>query len=138
MRRTLVYRQAVPVLRVSDVARSVAWYRDVLGLVGDPFPAAPPHRFAILRRGGAEVMLRDGGDPSRAPRGPYDWDLYLRVEGVSLRELYAALRGADLAARRLERMAYGMSEFEVIDPDGHRICLAQELPDAGDLPTPEV
>jgi catechol 2,3-dioxygenase-like lactoylglutathione lyase family enzyme len=132
-----MYRRAVPVLWVSDVASSVAWYRDVLSFAGDPFPAAPPHRFAILRRGGAEVMLRDGGEPGRAPRGPYDWDLYLRVEGVSLRDLYAALQRAGLIARRLERMAYGLAECEVIDPDGHRVCLAQELPEMGDLPAPE-
>ena len=49
---------AVPAFRVANVARSMAWYRDVLGLVADPFgPPADPS-FAILRRDGAELMLQ--------------------------------------------------------------------------------
>jgi catechol 2,3-dioxygenase-like lactoylglutathione lyase family enzyme len=39
------------VLRVADVARSTAWYRTYLGFAGDPFPAAPPHEFAMLLYG---------------------------------------------------------------------------------------
>ena len=42
--------QAVPLLRVADVTRSIEWYRSILGFVADPFPAQPPHEFAILRQ----------------------------------------------------------------------------------------
>jgi catechol 2,3-dioxygenase-like lactoylglutathione lyase family enzyme len=42
---------ATPVLRVADVAKSIAFYRDTLGFTGDPFPEKPPYEFAILRRG---------------------------------------------------------------------------------------
>ena len=53
-------RSQVPLLRVANVGRSIEWYHSTLGFVGDPFPAAPPHEFAILRHGQAEIMLRRG------------------------------------------------------------------------------
>ena len=48
----------VPLFRVADVARSIAWYSDVLGFDADPFPPTPPYEFAILRLGPIELMLR--------------------------------------------------------------------------------
>jgi catechol 2,3-dioxygenase-like lactoylglutathione lyase family enzyme len=62
-------QRAVPVLRVSDVARSAAWYRDTLGFDVDPFPATLPYDFAILRHGPAELML----GCSDVPR-PANWE----------------------------------------------------------------
>lgn len=130
-------QRAVPVLRVADVGRSVAWYRDVLGFAADPFPAAPPYQFAILRHGPVELMLRcDEGALRRSPK-PYDWDVYLRLEETPFREVHAKLHAAGLVTRRLERMFYGLAEFELTDPDGHVICLSQALNHADDLPTPE-
>ena len=132
----MAIKQAVPLLRVADVARSMAWHRDTLGFVGDPFPPAPPHEFAILRQGGVELMLRRGSPPVRSKPRPYDWDVYLRREGGRFREVFAAFTARGIVTRRLERMFYGLAEFEITDPDGYVICLSQQLEDAGDLPTP--
>ena len=132
----MAIKQAVPVLRVADVGRSIEWYRGTLGFVGDPFPATPPHQFAILRHGPAEMMLRRGSAPIRVRPGPYDWDVYLRLEGSRFRELFAQLSARGLVTRRLERMFYGLAEFEITDPDGYVVCLSQLLEEAGDLPTP--
>lgn len=129
--------RAVPLLRVADVARSIAWYRGTIGFVGDPFPAHPPHEFAILRHGSAELMLRRGAPPARPKPRPYDWDVYLRLEGSRFRELCAQLNARGIVTRRLERMPYGLAEFEITDPDGWVICLSQPLDDASDLPAPE-
>jgi uncharacterized glyoxalase superfamily protein PhnB len=132
----MAIQQAVPLLRVADVARSIEWYRSTLGFAGDPFPAAPPHQFAILRHGPAELMLRRGSPPVRSKPRPYDWDVYLRLEGSPVRELFAQLSARGIVVRRLERMFYGLAEFEITDPDGYVLCLSQALEDAGDLPTP--
>ena len=129
--------QAVLLLRVADVARSIEWYRGTLGFVGDPFPGAPPHEFAILRHGQVELMLRRGSPPVRPTPRPYDWDVYLRREGSRLREVFAAFSTRGIVTRRLERMPYGLAEFEITDPDGYVICLSQLLEDASDLPTPD-
>jgi len=130
--------QAVPLLRVSDVLRSMEWYRSNLGFAGDPFPAAPPHQFAILRQGPAELMLRLGKPHARPQPRPYDWDVYLRCETGRFREVFEAFCARDMVTRRLERMFYGLAEFETIDPDGYVICLSQLLEDACDLPTPAI
>jgi catechol 2,3-dioxygenase-like lactoylglutathione lyase family enzyme len=133
----MIIRQAVPLLRVADVARSIQWYRETLGFVGDPFPASPPHAFAILRNGKTEMMLRRGS-PARPQPRPYDWDVYLRLEGGHFRELFAQFSTRHIVTRRLERMFYGLAEFEIADPDGNVICLSQLLEDSSDLPTPTV
>lgn len=130
--------QAVPLLRVADVARSIEWYRVTLGFVGDPFPAAPPHAFAILRHGPVELMLRRSPPPVRPQPRPYDWDIYLRREGTRFREVFSAFSARGIVTRRLERMPYGLAEFEITDPDGHVICLSQRLDDASDLPIPAI
>ena len=128
--------QAVPLLRVADVARSIEWCRGTLGFVGDPFPASPPHAFAILRHGRAEMTLRSGSPPARVKPRPYDWDVYLRLEGSRFRQVFAQFSTRGIVTRRLERMFYGLAEFEITDPDGYVICLSQLLEDASDLPTP--
>ncbi len=128
---------AVPVLRVADVARSIDWYRAMFGFVGEPFPAQPPYEFAILRHGSTELMLRRGSPLVRPQPRPYDWDVYLRLEGSRFRELFAQLNERGIVTRRLERMFYGLAEFEITDPDGYVICLSQPLENADDLPTPD-
>ena len=132
----MAIKLAVPVLRVVNVARSLEWYRGCLGFVGDPFPAAPPYDFAILRHGPVELMVRRGLPPVRPPPPPYDWDVYLRLEGSRFREVFAAFNTRGIVTRRLERMFYGLAEFEITDPDGYVICLGQLLEDASDLPMP--
>ena|SRR5436190_17905685 len=132
------FTHAVPVLRVADVARTMDWYRGTLGFVANPFPANPPHQFAILRQGPAEMMIRCGVAPVRPKPQPYDWDVYLRLEGSRFRELFAQLSSRGFVTRRLERMFYGLAEFEITDPDGYVICLSQLLEDASGLPTPAV
>ena len=134
----MAIKLAVPVLRVTDVARSIEWYRGTLGFVGDPFPATPPYAFAILRQGQVELMLRRGPPPVRPQPRQYDWDVYLRREGSRFREVHAAFETRGIVTRRLERMPYGLAEFEITDPDGYVICLSQELENASDLPMPVV
>jgi len=133
---TVPLTHAVPVLRVADVARSLTWYQTVLGFRGDPFPAQPPHAFALLRHGPVELMLRND-PPAPRPRRPYQWDVYLRLQDTPFREVFARLAAAGVTSRRLERMPYGLTEFEITDPDGNVLCLSQGGGADGDLPTPE-
>jgi uncharacterized glyoxalase superfamily protein PhnB len=136
MSQAMHVERAVPVLRVADVAHSIDWYRTMLGFVGDPFPATAPHEFAILRQGKTELMLRRGLPPVRPNPRQYDWDVYVRCQSTQFRAVYAALSEQGVVTRRLERMFYGLAEFEITDPDGYVLCLSQELEDAGDLPLP--
>ena len=130
--------KAVPVLQVADVGVSIKWYREMLGFSADPFPESPPHQFAILRHGQTELMLRCGSSNALAAQRQYKWDVYLRLGGGQIRQLFARLASHGVVSRRLERMFYGLAEFEIRDPDGYVLCLAEELGDAQDLPTPEL
>jgi catechol 2,3-dioxygenase-like lactoylglutathione lyase family enzyme len=127
---------AVPLLRVSDVARSAAWYREALGFEVDLFPEQPPYEFAILRHGPAEIMLRRGSEGR--PANWCGWDVYVRLTH-GLREMYAKLdTKPGTVTRDLEWMPYGDAEFDVRDPDGYVLCFSQVLADASDLPRPAV
>ncbi len=128
-------KQAVPVLRVADVGRSMAWYCQALGFMGDPFPARSPHEFAILRHGITEIMLRRGTPTAQAAPKPYDWDVYLRLMDTQFRKIFKLLGEQGIINRPLEVMPYGLTEFEIVDPDGYVICLSQLLDDTSDLPT---
>ena len=81
-------------------------------------------------------MLRRGTPPAQPKARQYDWDIYLRREGERFREIFEAFNARGIVTRRLERMPYGLAEFEITDPDGYVICLSQSLENASDLPMP--
>jgi uncharacterized glyoxalase superfamily protein PhnB len=132
-----VITNAIPVLEVVDVARTIDWYREMLGFTASPFPKEPPFHFAILDHRGAEIMLMCGTPAARPQPRQYRWDVYLRLQGQKLRETYATLSQRGVVTSRLERMFYGLAEFEITDPDGYVLCLSEALQDDDDLPTPE-
>lgn len=123
----------VPVLQVADVERSINWYASVFGFEADPFPDAPPYSFAILRRDCTEIMLQcNERAVGEGPQG--GWSVYLRMAGGQLLEFAEAVRKHTELAREPERMLYGQVEFEVVDPDGHVICVAEPLPTEAKVP----
>jgi catechol 2,3-dioxygenase-like lactoylglutathione lyase family enzyme len=124
----------VPVLRVPDVARSAAWYAAHLGFTPDPFPATPPYDFCILRRDATELMLRRSVLPVVRVPTAYDWDVYLRLSGGELTAVLDHARRSTPLVRGPELMPYGQVEFELEDPDGHRICVAEALEDTRGFP----
>ena len=130
--------RAVPVLKVVDVGRSIAWYSSVFEFTADPFPDSPPYSFAILCRDGAQIMLQGIGDAAAQQRPSSvhsEWDVYLRVHGGNLLALAEATQERTKLLRGPERAFYGQVEFEVADPDGHRICVGEPLPAAPNIPT---
>lgn len=120
---------ATPVLGVPDVGRTMAWYRDVLGFTTDPFPADPPHAFAILERSRTQIMLQrlQAGEPPRPPS--VGLDVYLRVGGHTLMELWETIRDKVEVVEPPTRRFYGDTEFVIRDPDGRLLCLSEFLPE---------
>ncbi len=53
-----------------------------------------------------------------------------------IRELFANLSTQPFLLQRRKRMFYGQAEFELTDPDGYGICIAEPLTEMSDLPTP--
>src|SRR5262252_3664778 len=116
-----------PLLVVSDLQRSIAFCRSALGF-GEASVWGEPPCFAMLSRDGFELMLSlaDGGNRVQ-PNGPGGaWDVHLRVADVGAEIEALAAAGVALAKVPTDTF-YGMREIEVLDPDGHRFCLAQDL-----------
>jgi hypothetical protein len=82
-------------------------------------------------------MLRRGTPTAQPAPKPYDWDVYLRLMDTPFRKIFMLLNERSIINRPMELMPYGLTEFEIVDPDGYVICLSQLLEDTSDLPTPE-
>jgi len=122
--RDAVFRFSVPVLRVRDVAATVAWYKRHLGFAAEAFPERAPHEFAILERDGVQLLVRTAGGSSRMKSdGHSGWDLYLWVDGADLGRLEASMALSGEIVRPLSPMGNCMAELEVRDPDGYVLCI---------------
>lgn len=104
-----------PNLPVRDVERAIAFYRDVIGL--DVAHAEPDGSFALLRSGGAELALVRDENP--APQGAY---LYVRGLNV-VHDRCTAAGSPIIYPITLE--PWGLRDFGVADPDGHRIAIGE-------------
>jgi uncharacterized glyoxalase superfamily protein PhnB len=111
------------VLAVRDLAASAAFYRDALGFVLDlEVPG-----WAFLSRDGFRVMLGECRDAMPASAtGDHSYFAYVDVDDVDglYRELSA--RGVSRVVEIGDR-PWGMREFGVRTPDGHRIMFGQPI-----------
>jgi catechol 2,3-dioxygenase-like lactoylglutathione lyase family enzyme len=126
--------RAVPVLQVSGVARSIAWYSQVLGFSGWGFPRAPPHVFALLTRDDIELMFQRSTRHANKSTTGAGMAAYIRVSGGHLLELAITVGQSASLLRGPERMPYGDVEFAIADPDGNVIVLSEQLPSDVDVP----
>lgn len=113
------------VLQVSDIERSLRFYRDVLGFkVG--MTEGDPAVFAIIRREKGILFLDQSREEVAVPVNQY-WAAYLWVDDA-IDDLATAFRakGATII-RGPDTMPYGCRDFDVRDPDGHLIAFGQDL-----------
>ena len=112
------------VLAVQDLARSTAYFVDVLGFAmewrdGDNWQA--------LVRGEVRLML--GRCPNVQPAsalGDHSYFAYLTTEDVDALHREVSARGASILFAPTDR-PWGMRELGVATPDGHRMVFAQEV-----------
>jgi catechol 2,3-dioxygenase-like lactoylglutathione lyase family enzyme len=123
----ITFHSINPSFAVADVGATIRWYENELGFSGDPFPNSEPYVFGILRRDDVEIFLmRIEG--YRKPelydqRSDGVWDAYFRISG--LEEMYAALKERVDIKRPLHRQPYGLSEFELRDPNGYILVFSE-------------
>jgi catechol 2,3-dioxygenase-like lactoylglutathione lyase family enzyme len=110
--------RVVPVLAVADVARSLDYYCHKLGFTEDFIWGDPP-AYASIVCGGGEINLarRVGQSAERS-------QIYVYVTDVRSYFAHCSRRGAELI-RGLEKREHGMLDFEIADPDGHRIAFGE-------------
>jgi uncharacterized glyoxalase superfamily protein PhnB len=114
----------MPVLRVLDIPRSVAFYRDVIGFAERSTYTDEVGTPSVILGWGPVELLVSTGDPLGGPPA-FTGTLYLRVAGVA--ELYERVKDRVELVWPLEVMPYGTREFGIRDPDGYVIAFAQEV-----------
>ena len=129
------FSKLTPNLIVADVSRSLAFYRDVLGLqVGFTVPPdAEPYVFGSVQSGAVEIFF-NAPEPSYAEYPAFKdrsigGTLTLFIEVADVVGFHNALKGRVAVVMPLERKWYGMTEFAIVDPDGYVITFAERSVD---------
>jgi lactoylglutathione lyase len=120
--------RAGAILAVSDFERSLAFYRDVLGLEVEALYDDPP--YATLTAAGARLSLAEQGHPAEdrpgvtmaAPDDASRANVVIVVEVPDARAAQAQLegRGAHFLAQPYEP-PWGGCRFFCVDPDGYLV-----------------
>ncbi|MEM8785781.1 MAG: VOC family protein [Pseudomonadota bacterium] len=127
----------VPNLAVSDVARSVAFYRDVVGLKLMGAVTADRQMveheagtvFAIMVDGEFQLMLQqraslaeDADNQAGVTGAPFGGTVYFR--DLDPDAVLARAKAASVI-KGPEQQWYGMREVMLRDPDGHVVCIGK-------------
>jgi uncharacterized glyoxalase superfamily protein PhnB len=126
------FTSVTPNLLVRDIAKSLAFYRDVLGFtMGETVPDKEPFVFVWMKRDDVSVFLND----PNAAAADYPGVLTLPPGGTAT--LFFVITGVDAyhaevapkskVIMPIKTQFYGMREFAVTDPDGHIITFAERV-----------
>ncbi len=122
---TLRLRSITAGFTVNDIARSIAWYRDVLGfVVADEWRVQGELRGAEMHAGAVTLYL--GQDDWKKGRD--------RMKGEGVRLYCTTAQDVDAVAARIEAaggtlshepqtQSWGERDFGLVDPDGFRITI---------------
>ena len=124
--RAVTSASVAPVLGCEQVMAVAEWFRDVLGFDLDParvfaLDAREGASYAIVDRDGIEVhlQLRRVAGP-HVSADPNAYDFYARVPDADALHAELVGRGAKIV-QPLEVQPYGMRDFSVESPEGHRV-----------------
>ncbi|MEO1307946.1 MAG: VOC family protein [Pseudomonadota bacterium] len=113
--------RAMPVLQVTDIQRSAPFY-EKLGFESHGMWDDPP-AFCILQRGDVTLALdrRKGPPPLN-----HWWAAYIYVEDAEALRTELETHGVEVTEMH-RPTHYGCIDFDVVDPDGHRLAFGQAL-----------
>ena len=112
------------VLAVNDLAVSKRFYMEKLGFVED----FSVEGWAFLSRGACKLRL--GHCPDAVPMSKaqdHSWFAYLHIEHASLFYEEVVKKGVEIWHPIADK-SWGMREFAIVTPDGHRIVFGESLP----------
>ena len=120
-------RNSTTVFLVGNIEPTMEWYKR-LGFASEYYPPG----FAILRRDQIEIFLQHQpnyvppNDPGRQKREA--WNVYILTDNVkALYDEFSNTPGVTIS-RPLCPQEYGMTEFDVLDLNNHRLVFAQPTP----------
>jgi uncharacterized glyoxalase superfamily protein PhnB len=125
-------KKVVPVLRVLDMSRSLAFYAGVLGFeVCWVASNDGSGTNCMLRAGAVSLLLSTGSHLGDQPS--FSGTLYFDGEDVDA--LYDRIKDRVSVVWPPETMDYNQREFGIHDPDGYTLAFAEAaLAGAGDAP----
>ena len=108
-----------PVLKVSDIAKGLEYYKNVLGFQ-EEFRAGEPANYAGIARGMIHFHLSTGSNA--IDKGT----IYIFVKQVD--KLFAEYKskGAKIVSEPKDQ-SYGMREFSLKTPDGQLLCFGEGI-----------
>jgi catechol 2,3-dioxygenase-like lactoylglutathione lyase family enzyme len=126
------FTSVTPNLIVSDVARSTAFYCDVLGFsIKQTVPESAPFVFVWLERDDVPMFLNDAKaaaeDLPEAAARPFGGTAALFIVVTDVDGLHQVVAPRARVVMGLKTQFYGMREFAVTDPDGHIITFAERV-----------
>ena len=125
----------IPMLNVSDIHASLAFYREALGfeVVSDP-QAIDAWRWATIRSGTTELMLAQtetgpGLEQSPDPHADMRWPAIWYFYPDDVPSLYARIVEQGFKPTPMLITIYGMREFSLQVPDGHLLSFGEDADD---------
>lgn len=117
------FSKVTPNLMVRDVAASLNFYQQTLGLERRiTVPEQEPFVFVAVGSGDVEIFLNKNEGPNAPAAGGIS--LYIEVGG--LEQLLGKLEKQNVKIEiPLNETFYGMREFAVLDPDGYLLIFAE-------------
>ena len=118
------FQKVVPVLKVSDMQKSVDFYTGVLGFwVAWRAANDGGGENCMLRAGTAELLLSTGSHLGDSPQ--FTGTLYFHMSGVQ--EFFERVKNWAEVVWPLETMDYGQREFGIRDCDGYTLAFAEAV-----------
>ena len=112
---------------VNDLAKSLAWYTDVLGFTVDREHEREGNLFAVsLKAGAVRVLITQDNGAKGADRAKGEGFSLMFTTTQNVDELAERIkaRGGSLATEPFD--AFGARAFRIIDPDGFRFVISSE------------
>ncbi|MEP3276030.1 MAG: VOC family protein [Stappiaceae bacterium] len=116
--------RSMPVLQVTDILQSEAFYCKKLGFKSHGTWGDGPD-FCIVQRGKVTIALDRSRTSDALPTNQY-WAAYIYVEDADKLCSEFVEEGLDIH-RPLEDTFYGMRDFDISDPDGHILAFGHDL-----------
>jgi uncharacterized glyoxalase superfamily protein PhnB len=124
-RKTLA-TELIPSLGVSDIDRSIVFYRKFFGFhIVDSYEMEGHMAWCWMRVGSANLMLQQLSAEQQITLDPaigQSWMLYVRPN--NLNALHSRLAEAGFPVTEIAQTSYGASEFFVSDPDGYELWVS--------------
>jgi catechol 2,3-dioxygenase-like lactoylglutathione lyase family enzyme len=114
-------KRTIPVFAVGDMAKTVAWYRDILGLKPISNGARSSENTVLMARDRVEILFRKQNDFSPEPKNL--WNAYFRVTGLD--GLHEQFKDKVQIIRGPEDTVHDDREIELRDPNGYVLTLGE-------------